>query len=164
MSHASDPWQSHPSFGFDIVAACVMLGRMVGDWQLAAAISAETPAEPGYRIFVRDLVLAVSIGIHAHEKRQRARVRVNADLLVGAPLPCNDDFAGALNYEGVVAGIKSAVGATHINLVETFADRIATLCLQDRRVRAVRVTVEKLDIYPEAESVGVMIERRQPQS
>lgn len=156
--------KSHPAFGFDIAAPCVMLGRMVGDWQLAATIAAETPAEPGYRIFVRDLVLAVSIGIHAHEKRQRARVRVNADLLVVAPLPRNDDFAGALNYEGVVAGIKAAVGATHINLVETFADRIATLCLQDRRVRAVRVMVEKLDIYPEAESVGVMIERRQPQS
>ena len=164
MSHASDPWQSRLAFGFDIAASCVMLAAMVGDWQLATAIAAEHPAEPGYRIFVRDLVIAVSIGIHAHEKRQRARLRVNADLLVGAPLPCNDDFAGALNYEAVVAGIKAAVGATHINLVETFADRVATLCLQDRRVRAVRITVEKLDIYPEAESVGVMIERRRPQS
>jgi 7,8-dihydroneopterin aldolase/epimerase/oxygenase len=147
--------------GFDIVASCVMLRRMVGDWQLAATIAAEHPTEPGYRIFVRDLVIAVSIGIHAHEKRQRARLRVNADLLVAVPPPRHDDFAEVLDYETVVSGIKSAVGATHINLVETFADRVATLCLRDRRVRAVRVTVEKLDIYPEAESVGVMVERRQ---
>jgi len=161
MSHASNGVQSRPGFAFDIAVPCAMLRRMVGDWQLAAAIAAENPAQPGYRIFVRDLVLAVSIGIHAHEKRQRARLRVNADLLVAAPVPPNDDFAQALNYETVVAGIKAAVGAAHINLVETFADRVAMRCLEDRRVQAVRVTVEKLDIYPEAESVGVMIERRQ---
>jgi dihydroneopterin aldolase len=132
------------------------------DWQLAASIAAEQRSQPTYRIFVRDLVIPVSIGIHAHEKRQRARLRVNADLLLASPLPQNDEFAGAVNYETVVADIKAAVGSTHINLVETFADRVATLCLKDRRVQAVRVTVEKLDIYPEAESVGVMIERRQP--
>lgn len=141
-----------------------MLRGMVGDWQLAAAIAAEHPAEPGYQIFVRDLVLAVSIGIHAHEKRQRARLRVNADLLVAAPPPRNDDFTEVLDYKSVVSGIKSAAGAKHINLVETFADRVATLCLRDRRVRAVRVTVEKLDIYPEAESVGVIVERRQAEA
>jgi dihydroneopterin aldolase len=133
---------------------------MVGEWQLAAAIAAEHPDEPGYRIFVRDLVVAVSIGIHAHEKRQRAHVRVNVDLLVATALPRNDDFAGVLNYENVVAAIKSVGGASHINLVETFADRLVALCLEDRRVRAVRVMIEKLDIYPEAESVGVIVERR----
>jgi len=113
-----------------------------------------------YRIFVRDLVVAVSIGIHAHEKRQRTRLRVNAELQVATELPANDDFAAVVNYETVVAGIKSVAGARHINLVETFADRVATLCLADARVGAVRIVVEKLDIYPEAESVGVIVERR----
>jgi 7,8-dihydroneopterin aldolase/epimerase/oxygenase len=115
-----------------------------------------------YRVFVRDLVLAVSIGIHAHEKRQRARIRVNAELDVQAPLPERDDFAEALDYESIVSGIKRLADAKHINLVETFADRVARLCLGDPRVSAVRVTVEKLDIYPEAQSVGVVIERRRP--
>jgi dihydroneopterin aldolase len=113
-----------------------------------------------YRVFVRNLIIAVSIGIHAHEKRQRARIRVNADLVVGSPPPARDDFAEALDYEAIVKGIKALADTKHINLVETFADRVAGLCLGDRRVRAVRVTVEKLDIYAEAESVGVTIERR----
>ncbi|HUZ74863.1 MAG TPA: dihydroneopterin aldolase [Stellaceae bacterium] len=116
--------------------------------------------ESSYRIFVRSLVVAVSIGIHAHEKRQRTRVRVNAELLLATALPDNDDFAAAVDYETVVAGIKSVAGARHINLVETFAERVAAFCLEDARVRAVRIMVEKLDIYPEAESVGVIIERR----
>ncbi len=131
------------------------------DWPLAAGHSAGHADSGGYRVFVHDLVVAVSIGIHAHEKRQRARLRVSADLEVGLELPTRDDFSEVLNYEGIVAGIKAlAEVKQHINLVETFAERAATLCLEDPRVRAVRVAVEKLDIYPEADSVGVLIERR----
>lgn len=121
-------------------------------------MSGEAPA--GYRIFVRDLVVAASIGIHAHEKRQRGRLRVSAELTVAAPVPHDDAFDQALNYEIIVAGIKAIAAAKHINLVETFAEQVMALCLADRRVRVVRVTVEKLDIYPEAQSVGVTIERR----
>ncbi len=163
MTHyvALVPAHAIPSlFAFDIRAGCVILAAMVGDWQLAAAIAAEHPDDPGYRIFVRDLVVAVSIGIYAHEKRQRARLRVNVDLVVATALPRNDDFTGVVDYETIVAAIKSVGGAAHINLVETFAERLVTRCLEDRRVRAVRVTIEKLDIFPEAESVGVIVERR----
>lgn len=114
----------------------------------------------GYRVFVRDLVLPCSIGIYPREKGLRRRVRVNAELFVTAPLPRNDEFADVVNYESIVAGIKAITEGGHINLVETLADRIASLCLADRRVAAARVTVEKLDVWPEAESVGVVIERK----
>jgi len=43
--------------------------------------------------------------------------------------------------------------------VETLAERIAALCLDDARVRSVRIRVEKLDVFPDATSVGVEIER-----
>lgn len=115
---------------------------------------------PTYRIFVRDLIVVCSIGIHPHEKGLRRRVRVNVELLVAQAISGNDDFAEVLNYETIVAGIKTLAEAGHMNLVETFADRVAALCLRDRRAQAVRVMVEKLEVYPEAESVGVIIERR----
>lgn len=113
-----------------------------------------------YRVFVRDLVVPCSIGIYPREKGLRRRVRVNAELAVAEPISGNDDFAEAVNYETVVAGIKAIAEGGHINLVETLADRIATLCLADRRVTSVRIVVEKLDVYPETESVGVLLERR----
>jgi len=43
--------------------------------------------------------------------------------------------------------------------VETLAERIAAFALEDARVRAVRVRIEKLKIIPDAASVGVEIER-----
>ena len=114
----------------------------------------------GYRVFVRDLVLPCSIGIYPREKGLRRRVRINAEIHVTALLPQSDDFADVVNYETIVAGIKSITEGGHINLVETLADRIAELCLADRRVSATRVIVEKLDVWPETESVGVTVERK----
>jgi dihydroneopterin aldolase len=121
---------------------------------------ADDDAAKGYRVFVRDLVLPCSIGIYPREKGLRRRVRVNAEIQVELPLPMTDDFADVVNYETIVSGIKAITEAGHINLVETLADRIATLCLADRRVSAARVMVEKLDVWPETESVGVVVERK----
>jgi dihydroneopterin aldolase len=44
-------------------------------------------------------------------------------------------------------------------LVETRAEDVAAMCLEDRRVLSARVRVEKLDILEDAQSVGVEIER-----
>jgi dihydroneopterin aldolase len=45
-------------------------------------------------------------------------------------------------------------------LVETLAERLAAFCLKDSRVVAVRVRVEKLDVFADAASVGVEIVRK----
>jgi len=110
-------------------------------------------------LFVRDLVLPSLIGVHRHERDVKQRVRINLDLMVAEPLASDDRLASVVNYEAIVARIRTAVGSGHVNLVETLAERIATLCLDDSRVRLARVRVEKLDVFPDAASVGVEIER-----
>ena len=115
------------------------------------------------RVFVRDLVLAALIGVHRHEQDGRQRVRINLDLEVPEdPAPLSDRLAEVVNYQDIVAGIRKIVAAGHINLVETLAERIAARCLADRRVQRVRVQVEKLDVFADAGSVGVEIERANP--
>ncbi|HJO96838.1 MAG TPA: dihydroneopterin aldolase, partial [Rhodospirillales bacterium] len=51
------------------------------------------------------------------------------------------------------------VGQGHVNLVETLAEKIAAACLKDKSIRSLRVRVEKLDVFADAASVGVEIER-----
>lgn len=111
-------------------------------------------------VFVRDLVLFGSIGVHRHEQEAEQRIRVNLDLAVseGAE-PVNDKLNNVICYEKIVTKVRTIVGRGHVNLVETLAEDIATLCLTDARVRSVRVRIEKLDIVPEAQSVGIEIER-----
>ncbi len=131
------------------------------EWKIAAPgafLASESDA--GYRVFVRDLIVPCSLGIYLREKGLERRVRVNAEIAISEAVSGNDDFAEVVNYESIVAGIKAVAQAGHINLVETLAERIAAMCLADARVSAARVVVEKLEVYPDAESVGVAIERR----
>jgi len=111
-------------------------------------------------VFIRDMVLPCSIGVHRHEQTGTQRVRINVDLAVrenGGPL--NDDLANVVCYEDVANGIRAIVARGHVNLVETLAEAIATLCLEDLRILSARVRIEKLDVFADAQSVGVEIER-----
>ncbi len=114
------------------------------------------------RVFVHNLVLPCFIGIHPHERELAQRVRLNVDLTVAEGGGAKDDIAAVVSYEEIVFGVKRIIGEGHINLVETLAERVAGLCFADPRVRLARVQVEKLDVFPDAESVGVMIERTAP--
>ena len=119
-------------------------------------------------VFIRDMVLAASIGVYAHEHAAMQRIRINADLGVaddagGAqsrPAVGRDDLGRVVSYEDVAHAIRAIVAAGHVMLVETLAERIAESCLRDPRVLLVRVRVEKLDVFADAGSAGVEIERR----
>jgi dihydroneopterin aldolase len=113
------------------------------------------------RVFVRDLVMTAKIGLHQHERLAEQRVRINLDLTVADNPAIDDDYDNVVCYGGLVTGVRRVIGAGHVNLAETLAERIAAMCLEDRRVLSARVRVEKLDVFPEAASVGVEIERFQ---
>jgi len=112
-------------------------------------------------VFVHELTIQASIGVYSHEKLDKQRIRINLDLAVreGDASSMDDDINNVVCYEEVVTSIRALVESGHVNLVETLAERIAALCLEDRRVRVARVRVEKLDVFPDATSVGVEIER-----
>lgn len=112
---------------------------------------------PSYQVFVRNLVLPASIGIYEHERQSLQRVRVNA--LITVDRDAGDSMKSVLNYESVVEGVRDIAGSGHIELVEVFAARVLEQCFEDPRVISAWVSVEKLDPYPEAESVGVIMER-----
>jgi dihydroneopterin aldolase len=114
-----------------------------------------------YTVTVRGLVLMSSIGIRAEERQRKQRVRVSVDLMAADPLP-GEDRRRIINYEKIVAGIREVAGAGHIDLCEGFAERVCTVCFADPRVAQVRVWVEKLDVFPDAEGVGAILERARP--
>lgn len=111
-------------------------------------------------VFVRDLLLDAHIGVHRHEEDAPQPIRVNIDLTVREDAaPIADRLENVVDYEHVVNGVRAIVAEGHLRLVETLAERIAAFALEDGRVRAVRVRIEKLKIIPDAASVGVEIER-----
>ena len=119
------------------------------------------------RMFVRDLMLDAQIGVYAHEQGRTQRVRVNLDLAVDDQRATNlsrpaigaDDLKRVVDYDTVISAVREIITAGHVQLVETLAERVAEACLHDPRVRSARVTIEKLDVFTDAASVGVEIER-----
>jgi 7,8-dihydroneopterin aldolase/epimerase/oxygenase len=121
--------------------------------------SSPLPGAP-YTVTVRGLVLLCSIGIRPHERAEKQRVRVSVDLVAtGAAGFPGEDRRRVINYEKIVSAIRSIAGAGHIDLCEGLAERICRSCLTDPRVERVRVWVEKLDVFAEAEGVGAILER-----
>ena len=111
-------------------------------------------------VFIRDLILTCLIGVHKHERKKPQRIRINLDLAVTEQSVISTDrLADVVCYEDVADRIRSIVNNGHVNLVETLAEKIASKCLEDRRIQAVRVRIEKLDVFKDAASAGVEIER-----
>jgi 7,8-dihydroneopterin aldolase/epimerase/oxygenase len=111
-------------------------------------------------VFVRDLELTCIIGVHAHEKRGPQRIRINLDVgVLESEAPHEDQLENVLCYEDLVVRIRAIVADGTINLIETLAERVAEICLQHSLAKTARVRIEKLDVFSDAASVGVEIER-----
>jgi dihydroneopterin aldolase len=114
---------------------------------------------PYDRVFVHDLVLDAEIGVYTQEKGVTQRARFSVDIEVTPAVQAVEDQIGrVLDYDMIIAVIKSVLAEGHINLVETLADEVATRCLAHPRATSVKVKIEKLDKEPGA--VGVEIVRR----
>jgi dihydroneopterin aldolase len=114
-------------------------------------------------VFVRGLTLQARLGIYPHEKAAPQRVIIGVELAVedeAAPSAIGtDELKRVVDYERVVRAARAAAADGHTLLVETLAERIAAAALADPRVLRARVSVEKPDAFPDAASVGVVIER-----
>ena len=111
------------------------------------------------RLFLRDYEVWINIGVHDFEKKGEQRVLINVDLYV--PLadstPTHDTLDEVVDYDFIRRTIASRVGQGHIHLQETLCDDIAKMMLAHPEVRAVRVSTEKPDVYPDCEAVGVEV-------
>jgi dihydroneopterin aldolase len=116
--------------------------------------------EGSRHILVRDLVVLCEIGVfpQEHGKKQRVRISLTLDIAKGER-PIEDKLAATVSYSDIIDRVRELADRGRINLVETLAERVAALCLADRRVRSAQVRVEKLDIYPDGTIVGVEIQR-----
>lgn len=112
------------------------------------------------RILIKDLFLRTIIGINDDERSNRQDVLINLVLETDTRAAgLSDDIDDTVNYRGITKQVIELVEDSRFFLVEKLADEIARLCLADRRVEKVQVTVEKPAALRFAKSVGVSIER-----
>ena len=112
-----------------------------------------------HRLFLSNYEIYINIGVHDFEKRGEQRVLINVDLFV--PLientPTHDSLEEVVDYDFMRQSIVERVSKGHIHLQETLCDDVAKIMLKHPRVRAVRVSTAKPDVYPDCDAVGVEI-------
>jgi D-erythro-7,8-dihydroneopterin triphosphate epimerase len=111
-------------------------------------------------ILIRDLLVRTVIGVHDWERKVRQDVVINIEMEVDSRLAGqSDDFQDAVDYRAIAKRVIEYVQASDFHLVETLAQGVASLCLEDKRVERARVRVEKPGALRFARSVGIEIER-----
>jgi dihydroneopterin aldolase len=105
-------------------------------------------------VFLRDIVTEAQVGLHPWERHAErpTRLIVNVDMF-GRP----GEF---LDYDRIREAIRGWPLRPHTPLLETLAEELVALCLEDARVQSCRVSVAKPDIFNEAAAAGVEIVRR----
>ena len=113
------------------------------------------------RLFLKDYEVWINIGVHDFEKKGEQRVLINVDLYVplASTTPQHDQLHEVVDYDFMRRTISQRVKQDHVHLQETLCDDVARLMLEHPLVKAVRVSTEKPDVYPDCESVGVEVFR-----
>jgi len=113
------------------------------------------------RIHVRDLNLRCIVGIYPDERREKQDITVNivmyADLRAAGR---SDRIEDTVDYKEVKKRVVALVEESSSFLIEHLAQRVAGLCLEEPRVEAVRVTIDKPGALRFARSVAVEIFRK----
>ncbi|HEX2567585.1 MAG TPA: dihydroneopterin aldolase [Burkholderiales bacterium] len=111
-------------------------------------------------ILIRDLRVEALIGIHKRERHVRQTLSVDLDIgIPGTAVFSSDKVADTIDYEQVALRIRALAGSGDFRLVETFAERVASLLMKDFGAPWVKVSASKIGILPNAKFVGVMLER-----
>ncbi len=112
-------------------------------------------------IYLKDLRIDTVIGIFEWERRIRQNVRF--DLEMGADIKnaaTSDDISDTLDYKSLAKRVISFVEESSFNLVETLAESVARLIIDEFGVPWVKVTLNKAGAVRGADGVGIIIERR----
>ncbi|MEU8182860.1 dihydroneopterin aldolase [Micromonospora sp. NPDC049044] len=83
-------------------------------------------------------------GVYDFEREQGQDFVVDAVLELDlGPAAASDDVTDTVHYGELAERLVAVVTGEPVNLIETLADRLLTVCLADERVRTATVTVHK---------------------
>ena len=107
------------------------------------------------KILIEDLILNISIGIHDFEKLKKQRVKFNIEITTDANLKA--DIKSIVNYENVINTIKKITKKKHYGLLEELSEAIFDEVFKNKKIKKIKLKINKLDIIEETKSVGIEV-------
>jgi D-erythro-7,8-dihydroneopterin triphosphate epimerase len=110
------------------------------------------------KIRIKNLRLRTIVGIEDWEQNHLQDVIVNIELeFDGRQAVKTDAIEQTVNYKALKMKILKIVENSRFNLLETMADHLLNLIMEDTRVNAASVEVDKPHALRFADSVSVMV-------
>lgn len=111
-------------------------------------------------MFIRDLEVRTVIGVFDWEREIKQKLVFNLELGTDIrPAALSDQLVDTLDYKAVAHAIHDFAEASHFQLVETLAEKVAELVLNQFPVKWLSLSLDKPGAVSIARSVGVKIER-----
>jgi dihydroneopterin aldolase len=118
------------------------------------------PNRSHIRVMLRGVRTEAHVGRHAWERHAERPTRLIVDVEMLAPTegPAGD-ADHLIDYDIVRDALRAWPGRPHTDLLETLADELIALCFSIPAVQACRVSLQKPDIFNEADSAGIEVFR-----
>src|SRR5271166_2627071 len=112
------------------------------------------------KIFIHALKTEAIIGIYDWERQVRQTIVVDIELSADvAKAALSDSIEDTLNYKRIAKRVLAFVEASRFHLVETLAEHIAMLVLEEFGVAWVNIVLSKPGAVRSSRTVGVALER-----
>ena len=110
-------------------------------------------------IEIKRLRVSTTVGVPDEERANAQEVEISVTMTTAEALRfLNDDLAKTVDYYAVSRRVMAVAGTGERRLIETLADDVAEMVLDEFRVARVVVEIRKF-ILPETAYVAVRIER-----
>src|SRR5487761_1100030 len=111
-------------------------------------------------VFIRDLRVETVVGIYDWERRIRQIVSLDLDMRTDIRAAADSDrIEDTLDYKAVAKRVVQFVSEQQFQLVETLAEKVAGLILDEFKIKELKLTLHKHGAVSDSKSVGVSIER-----
>jgi dihydroneopterin aldolase len=112
------------------------------------------------KIFIHALKTEAIIGIFDWERQVKQTVVIDIEISADiAKAALSDSIHDTLNYKRIAKRVLAFVEESKFHLVETLAERIAMLLLEDFGIDWVSISLSKPGAIRSSRDVGVMLER-----
>lgn len=111
-------------------------------------------------VFIRELRADTIIGVYAWERRVRQSVVLDLEMATDISEAAGEDaLQHTLDYAAISSRLLAFIEASEFELIETMAERVAAIVLQEFAVPWLRLRLSKPGAVAQARDVGVLIER-----
>tara|TARA_B100000780_G_scaffold279193_1_gene256339 strand:+ start:7101 stop:7514 length:414 start_codon:yes stop_codon:yes gene_type:complete len=112
------------------------------------------------KILIKNLIINTIFGYYPKEKIQKQKLKFNIRLEIDRKIKFNDSNLNTImDYDDIMKIINNILDKK-INFLETLGELVVKDILKNKKITAIELEIEKLDILKKGASVGFQISKR----